>query len=215
MIGKIAGVIIVISVVFGIVTGRGEALGAASLDGAASAVSLTIALIGMMCLWCGVLQVLREAGAIRAITKMIRPILKLFFPEASKHDDISEDIAANIAANMLGVGNAATPLALSAMEKLQRINPEPERASADMITLAVLNTSSVSLVPSTILTLMRAAGASDPFAVVLPIWITSFTCAFVSLVLSRIAAFSFQYRRKSLKENRWTREKREKSYEAS
>ena len=99
MIGKIAGVIIVVSVVFGISTGRGEALGSAALDGAASAVSLTVALIGMMCLWCGILQVLREAGAIRVVTKLIRPVLKAFFPEASRHEDISEDIAANIAAN--------------------------------------------------------------------------------------------------------------------
>jgi len=211
MIGKIAGVIIVISVAFGVALGRGEALGEAALDGAASAVNLTIALVGMMCLWCGILQVLREAGAIRAVTKVIRPILRVFFSEASRHDDISEDIAANIAANMLGVGNAATPLALSAMKKLQAINPTPEMASADMITLAVLNTSSVSLVPSTILTLLRAAGASDPFAVILPIWITSFTCALVSLILCRIAAASFKTRTgKAIPER-----KRKKVYEAS
>jgi spore maturation protein A len=190
MIGKIAGVIIAISVFFGVATGRGEMLGEAALDGAANAISLTVTLVGMMCLWCGILKVLREAGTIGMLTKITDPLLKMFFPEASKHKEISEDIAANIAANMLGVGNAATPLALSAMQKLQEINPDPNRASEDMITLAVLNTSSVSLVPSTVLAILRAAGASDPFSVVLPIWLTSFTCALVSLVLCRIAAFS-------------------------
>ena len=82
MIGKIAGVIIVISVMFGVATGRGAALGEAALDGAASAISLTIALVGMMCLWCGLMEVLREAGVIRRLSRLLAPLLRLFFPIA-------------------------------------------------------------------------------------------------------------------------------------
>lgn len=189
MLGKIAGVIIAISVFFSIACGKLEALGTAVLDGASDAVGLTLSLIGMMCLWCGILHVLEDAGIIRAISKAVSPILKIFFPQAAKYDGISGDIAANIAANLLGVGNAATPAALSAMKKLQEINPDPDSASEDMITLAVMNTSSVSLVPSTVLTILRSAGSQNPFAIVLPIWLTSFTCALLSLVLCRTAAF--------------------------
>jgi spore maturation protein A len=186
MLGRIVGVIAILAVFFAIVCGNLTALAPAVLDGAADAVTLTVSLTGMMCLWCGVLRVLKEAGAIRALTRMTRPLLRLFFPQAAKHPDIAEDVAANLAANLLGVGNAATPLALSAMKKLKSVSKEGDRASPDMITLAVMNTASFSLVPSTVLTLLRSAGATDPFAVVLPIWITSSLTALLALTLSRL-----------------------------
>ena len=186
MLGRIVGVIAILAVFFAIVCGNLTALAPAVLDGASDAVTLTVSLTGMMCLWCGVLRVLKEAGAIRALTRMIKPLLRLFFPQAAKYPDIAEDVAANLAANLLGVGNAATPLALSAMKKLKAVSEEGERASPDMITLAVMNTASFSLVPSTVLTLLRSAGASDPFAVVLPIWITSSLTALLALALGRL-----------------------------
>lgn len=196
MLGKIFGIITVVSVFVGIVCGRVGELGNAVLDGASDAVTLTLSLLGMMCLWCGILNLLKEAGVIRALTRLISPLLKLFFPDAYKSGVGCEEISANIAANLLGVGNAATPMALSAMQKLDTINPEPGKASPDMITLAVLNTSSVSLIPSTILTLLRGAGAADPFSVIIPIWMTSLTCALLSLVLCRVAGAAEEHRRK-------------------
>ena len=186
MLGRIVGVIAILAVFFAIVCGNMTALAPAVLDGASDAVTLTVSLTGMMCLWCGVLRVLKEAGAIRALTRMIKPLLRLFFPQAAKYPDIAEDVAANLAANLLGVGNAATPLALSAMKKLKAVSEEGERASPDMITLAVMNTASFSLVPSTVLTLLRSAGASDPFAVVLPIWVTSSLTALLALTFGRL-----------------------------
>ncbi len=188
MLGKIAGIIVVISSFFAIASGNVDKLAESIISGAGDAVSLTLALVGMMCLWCGILQVLKEAGVIKMLTKIIRPMIKIFFPSANKYGEAAEDIAANIAANMLGVGNAATPLALSAMEKLQRINPNPDTASADMITLAVLNTASFSIVPSTVITLMKSGGSSNPFAIIVPIWITSISCSLMALILCRLAA---------------------------
>ena len=96
-----------------------------------------------------------------------------------------EEICANLAANLLGVGNAATPMALRALEKMQKNNPQKDVATGDMITLTVLNTCSVTLIPSTLLALRRAAGASRPFEVVLPIWICSALCATLALLLCR------------------------------
>ncbi len=185
MLGKIFGIICIVSVFFGIACGNTGQLGSAVIDGASSAVTLTLALLGMMCLWSGILNVLKEAGAIKKLTVLMTPILKFFFPDAYKSGVGSEEIAANVAANLLGVGNAATPLALSAMKKLQLQNPTPEIASRDMITLAVLNTSSVSLIPSTVITLLRSSGSENPFDIIIPIWITSFTCAAMALILCR------------------------------
>lgn len=185
MLGKIFGSVTLLSLLIALLTGNTEALGNAILDGASDAVTLTISLAGVMCLWCGVMEVLREAGLITLLARLIRPFLRLFFPDSCGEGQGAEEIAANVAANLLGLGNAATPLALSALEKMQRRNPHPDRPSNDMVTLAVMNTAPVNLLPATILSLRRAAGSSDPFSVVAPIWLVSFFCWIAALSLSR------------------------------
>ena len=189
MIGKVFGVMCIISISFGAYSGRMAEIGGAVFEGAEAAISLTISLLGIMCLWSGIMQVLRDAGAIRLLSKLISPIIRLFFPDVYKSGEGSEEISACIGANLLGIGNAATPLALSAIKKLHSDNirrgGDPAAASRDMITLAVLNTSSANLLPTTIIGLRRIGGASDPFSVVLPIWICSLSCAFFALFLCR------------------------------
>ncbi len=188
MLGKVFGIICVISFIFAAAAGNIPELGNAVLDGAAGAVKLTISLTGIMCLWCGIMQVLTDAGLIKRLSKLLSPFLRFFFPTAYRTGRGAEEIAANISANLLGVGNAATPLAIRAMQKMQEDNPDPVRASDDMITLAVLNTASVSVIPSTIIALRRAAGAAEPYSVVIPVWITSVACATLALLLTRAAA---------------------------
>ncbi len=189
MIGKIFGGMCIISISYGAYSGRLTEISGAVFEGAEAAVSLTFSLLGIMCLWCGVLQVLRDAGAIKLLSKLISPVIRLFFPDAYASGEGSEEISACIGANLLGIGNAATPLALSAIKKLHgdsiRRGGDPSTASRDMITLSVLNTASANLLPTTIIGLRRIAGASDPFAVVLPIWICSVSCAFFALFLCR------------------------------
>lgn len=195
MLGKIFGILTVTSLLFGIATGNAEALGNAILDGASDAVSLTLSLAGAMCLWCGVMRVLQEAGAITRLARLMRPFLRLFFPNSAKEGEGAEEIASNIAANLLGMGNAATPFALAALENMQKRNPHPEAPTNDMVTLAVMNTASVNLLPTTILTLRRSAGAQDPFSVLIPIWITSVVCCLSALILSRAAGSLSQSRK--------------------
>ncbi len=189
MIGKVFGAMCIISISYGAYSGRLAEIGGAVFEGAESAISLTISLLGIMCLWCGIMQVLRDAGAIRVLSKILSPITRLFFPDAYKSGEGKEEISACIGANLLGIGNAATPLALSAIKKLHsdsiRRGADPNVASRDMITLAVLNTASVNFLPTTIIGLRRIAGASSPFSVVLPIWICSLCCAFLALLVCR------------------------------
>ena len=186
MLGKIFGILCIFSVVFGIWNGYSAELGGAVLDGAANAVQVTLSLCGMMCLWCGMMEVLTEAGAIRKLSRLLRPLLRHIFPQASETGEGLEEISANISANLLGIGNAATPFALRAMEKLQKHNPSPHRASAEQITLAVLNTAGFSLIPANLLALRRAAGSDRPYAVMIPVWIVSLTCATLAVLLTCI-----------------------------
>ena len=185
MLGKVFGVMVLVSLGFGICNGVGEDMAVAVLEGASSAVKLTLSLGGSMCLFCGVMRVLEEAGAVRWLARLLRRPLAFFFPDTVSHGEGLEEICASFAANLLGVGNAATPMALAALEKMQKHNPNPDTATGDMITLTVLNTCSVSLIPSTLLALRREAGASDPFSVLLPIWICSACCALLALLITR------------------------------
>ncbi len=188
MLGKIFGVFCLVALIFGVCNGRADALGVAILDGASAAVNLTLSLCGMTCFWCGILEVLRETGAIRRLSQLLRPLLRLIFPNACKTGEGVEEIAANISANLLGIGNAATPMALAAMEQLQKHNPHPDRASPEQITLAVMNTASITLIPANLLALRRAANSAEPYTVLLPVWAVSFSCAVLSVLLTR--AFS-------------------------
>lgn len=186
MIGKIFGGVCLFAAVFGICNGRGAAVANAIPDGAAGAVELLLSLGGMMCLWCGVMEVLRRAGAIRALSRLLSPFLRLFFPRAFATGEGAEEIAATVSANLLGIGNAATPFAVRAMEEMQKHNPHPDRADGEQVTLAVLGTASLSLVPANLLALRRAAGSENAFAILIPVWVTSLLSSLLALLLTSI-----------------------------
>ena len=186
MLGKIFGILSLIALCFGVFGGNAEALGNSVADGAAKALDVTLSLCGMMCLWCGMMRVLSEAGLIRKLSRLLSPILRVCFPKAYKTGEGIEEISANISANLLGIGNAATPFAIRAMEQMQKHNPSPQKADDEQITLAVLNTASVTLVPANLLALRRAAGSERPFAIMIPVWITSLLCAAIAILLTTL-----------------------------
>ena len=186
MLGTIFALLCIIATVGGIFLGNGSALGGAVLDGASGAVSLTLSLCGMMSLWCGVMRVLADAGAIRRLSRLLRPLLRLLFPDAARRGEGLEEISGSVSANLLGIGNASTPLGLAAMKRLQASNPTPHIASRDMITLAVMNTAGLNLLPTTILALRRGAGSENPYTVLLPIWVSSLATCTLALLLCRL-----------------------------
>ncbi len=184
MIGKYIFVIILLSFTFAVTGRRMASLSSAVLSGAAGAVELVISLTGMMCLWCGILEVLRDAGAVRKLSKLLSPFMRFAFP--SVHGKKTEEtVCAAIAANILGIGNAATPLAVRAMNELDLMNPEPARASQDMICFAVLGTAPFSLMPTTVVTLLASFGHASPFSVIPPVWISSAVTFLFALLLCR------------------------------
>jgi spore maturation protein A len=171
--GKIFSVICILSILCALLTGNIHNLSPAIFEGAARAVDLSIGLLSVMCLYSGLLEVLRTAGAIKLLSRLISPLLKLLFPTAYKTGNGIDECSANIAANILGIGNAATPFALSAMAKMQKDNTQKTTASDDMITLAVINSSPVSILPVTLITLRTLAGSVSPEKIIMPIWICS------------------------------------------
>ena len=147
-----------IAVIVGILTGNIDAVTQAAIDMAKTAVEIAISLIGIMALWLGTMKIAEESGLIRIIARAIRPITIRLFPEVPEDHPAIGSIILNMAANLLGLGNAATPLGLKAMEELQELNPEKDTATNAMCTFLAINTSSVQLIlPATVVALMGAA----------------------------------------------------------
>ena len=147
-----------IAVIVGILTGNIDAVTQAAINMAKTAVEIAIGLIGIMALWLGTMKIAEESGLIRIIARAIRPITIRLFPEVPEDHPAIGSIILNMAANLLGLGNAATPLGLKAMEELQELNPEKDTATNAMCTFLAINTSSVQLIlPATVVALMGAA----------------------------------------------------------
>ncbi len=147
-----------IAVIVGILTDNIDAVTQAAIDMAKTAVEIAIGLIGIMALWLGTMKIAEESGLIRIIARAIRPITIRLFPDVPEDHPAIGSIILNMAANLLGLGNAATPLGLKAMEELQDLNPEKETATNAMCTFLAINTSSVQLIlPATVVALMGAA----------------------------------------------------------
>ena len=188
---KIFSIISLISLIFALFTGNLSNLAGAILDGSSKAVTLTIGLIGVMGLWSGVMRVLDDIGVCRIIAKLISPILKLVFPTSFKKGIAIHEIASNISANMLGLGNAATPMGIKAMEAMRDANGNSDTASDDMVTFVVMNTCALSLMPTTLIALRRAAGSENPFSILIPVWICSGVCTVVAVIFAKtFAVFS-------------------------
>lgn len=189
MLGKCFSVICLVSVIFAVSSGNITALAPAALEGAADAVRLVISLAGMMTFWSGVLSVLEDCGAIKALSRIISPLMKIAFPNAWKTGVGKNEITASVSANILGLGNAATPLAISAISKMQEENEDKSRATNDMMTLAVLGSCSFSLFPTTIITMLVSGGAAKPFSVIVPVWICSAASAMLGILLCRLSGW--------------------------
>jgi spore maturation protein A len=185
MLGKCFSVLCIISFAFSVFTGNMKNLCDSILSGASKSVTICISLIGIMALWNGIMAVLKKAGVIKRLSKLLKPLLKKIFPYSFKNDIATEEITACISANLLGVSNAATPLAINAINKMQN-KRKSTVASNDMITLAVLGCASFSLVPTTILALRASYGASITYEIIFPVWICSASCALLGIILCRI-----------------------------
>lgn len=179
---RMAGLFMVLSFFFALITGNMATLSEAALLGAGKAVTVTLSLLGMMCLWGGLMRVAEEAGLLRWLTRLLSPLLRRVFPDAAKRGKGLEEISAALAANILGIGNAATPLSLSAMKAL---NDGSDRATDDMVTFTVLSTAFPSLFPTTVMTLRSAAGSLSPMDILPAVWICSSVLAIVAVLLAR------------------------------
>ena len=159
------------ALVCGAVNGRLDAVTAAALEGAGAAVELVLTMAGAMCLWCGVMEVMRRCGLLCGLERILRPLLGRLFPEAARQPETMEKIAANVSANLLGLGNAATPLGIQAVRRMRQ--GEDDHATDEMCLLIVCNTASIQLIPTTVAAVRSGAGCATPFDILPAVWLAS------------------------------------------
>lgn len=184
-----------IAVIVGILTGNIDAVTKAAIDMAKTAVEIAIGLIGIMALWLGTMKIAEESGLIRIIARAIRPITIRLFPDVPEDHPAIGSIILNMAANLLGLGNAATPLGLKAMEELQELNPEKDTATNAMCTFLAINTSSVQLIlPATVVALMGAAANQIFITTILATGLSTITAIITVRFLEKLKRFEMPTR---------------------
>lgn len=183
MLNYLWGFMIIIGVIVGAFTGRIDDVSTATLNSAKEAILLCITMLGFTALWTGVMQVAKSAGIIDALTKVINPILKLLFPDIPDKHPAKEYIASNMIANFLGLGWAATPMGLKAMQELKKLNGGKEIASCDMCTFLIINISSLQLIPVNIIAYRTQYGSVNPTEIL--------GAAFVATSVSTLAGILF------------------------
>ena len=164
-------VMVAASVVCGLATGRMEAVSAAAMEGAASAIQLSLSMAGVLCLWSGVMEVMSQCDLSTLLAKAFRPLLRRLLPRASRDSETLAALTANVSANLLGLGNAATPLGIRAARRMAE--GCGGIASNELCLLVVLNTASIQLLPTTIASVRSAAGSASPFDILPAVWISS------------------------------------------
>ena len=186
MINYIWFIMIFFGVLVGVFTGNGETISKAIINSADSTVNMVVGLVGIMCFWCGVMKVAEKSGLTDKLAKVLRPILKLIFKEAAKDEKALGAIVMNITANMMGLGNAATPFGIKAMQEMDRLNKEKGVASNDMSLFLVLNAACIQFIPSTVISIRAASGSDNPGAIILPALLASTVAAITGVILCKI-----------------------------
>ena len=187
LMGLIWTVMIVVSVLFGCLNGTVGQVQQAALEGAHAAIELCIVIGGAVCLWRAVMELMRASGLAEALSHALRPILRRLFPESARHEAVLQPLSANVSANQLGLGNAATPMGMRAAQEMARLAP-PGEASNELCRLVVLNTASIQLLPVTIAAVREAAGAAVPFDILPAVWVTSLCSVTVGLLTGKCLA---------------------------
>ncbi len=175
---------VALSILCGLAAGRGPEVAAAAAEGAAAAVELSLSIAGMLCLWTGVMEVMRQSGLAGQLSRLLAPLLRRLFPQAAGDRRTMDAISANVSANLLGLGNAATPLGLEAARGLARSSPGT--ASDGLCMLVVCNTASIQLIPTTVASVRAAQGCQTPFDILPAVWLASAMSVGVGILACKV-----------------------------
>ncbi len=186
MINIIWFFLLIFGVVFGLATGKGDIISKSIIDSTESSVQLLIGLIGMMCLWSGVMKIAQRSGITEKLAKLLKPLLNLLFKDVSKNENAMGSILLNLTSNMLGLSNAATPFGIKAMEELQKVNPDKDTATNDMALFLVINAACIQIIPTSIISMRAACGSQNPGSIIIPAAIATGIAAIMGIIYCKV-----------------------------
>ena len=184
--GRIWTAMAVLAVVCGLATGRMDAVGTALLEGAGAAVELSLSMLGALCLWSGILEVMSRAGLSAGLTRLLRPLLRRLYPDFADDRAVMDAVSANLSANLLGLGSAATPSGLRAAKRLRELSDRKGVPPHGVFLLIVLNTASLQLLPTTVAAVRAGLGAAQPYDILPAVWLSSAVSVTVGMVAARL-----------------------------
>lgn len=186
MLNLLWPIFIIISYVYAIFSGNVESINNEIFSSTSSAVQLSITLLGTMCLWSGLMNIVSHTSLIKKLTRLLKPLIRFLFPELENNTKINEEISMNMIANILGLGNAATPMGLKAMESMQEENKNKDTVSNSMAMFIILNTASLQLIPTTVIAIRSSLGSENPTQIIFMVWISTIIAAVAGIVSTKL-----------------------------
>jgi len=186
MLNIIWPIFIIISFIYAIYTGKANEVNAGIFESASEAVQLSITLLGTICLWNGIMEIVKNTSLMKKLSIMLEPFIKFLFPALKKNEKAKEEISMNMIANILGLGNAATPLGITAMQTMQKENKKKDTLSNSMAMLIVLNTASLQLIPTNVIAIRTSLNSNNPTGIIFQVWIATIAAAMVGIIATKI-----------------------------
>ena len=186
MLNKIWPFFIIISFVYSIYSGNIFKINSAVFSSAEQTVNLCLTLLGTICLWNGIMKIAVKTSLIEKLTKFLKPLISFIFPEIKNDKKISKEISMNMVANILGLGNASTPLGLKAMKSMQEENEDKSRLSNSMAMFILVNTASLQIIPTSVISIRSSLGSVEPTKIILAVWVATITAFLTAIIAGKI-----------------------------
>lgn len=179
-------IFIILSIVYALLSGKVNEINDGIFKSISDAVELSITFLGTISLWNGIMEIIKRTTLINKLTNFLKPFINFLFPDLKKNETAKQEISMNMIANILGLGNAATPLGLKAMKTMQKDNTKKDTLSNAMMMFIVINTASIQIIPTNVISIRTSLNSENPTAIIVPVWIATIIAAVVGILLTKI-----------------------------
>ncbi len=186
MLNIVWPIFIIISIIYAIFTGRVEQINSSIFESTSTAVEVAITFFGTITLWSGIMKIAQKTTLIEGLTKLLSPVIRILFPKIEKNDPVYKEISMNMVANILGLGNAATPLGIKAMKTMQKNNTNKSVLTDEMAMFIVINTASIQLIPTTVIAIRESLKSQNSTMIIVPVWIATISAAITGIIMAKI-----------------------------
>lgn len=186
MLNKIWPFFIIISIIYSIYSGNIFNINNAIFNSAEQTVNLCLTMFGTLCLWNGIMKIAIKTSLLDKLSKLLKPIISFIFPEIKNNEKISKEISMNMVANILGLGNAATPLGLKAMESMQKVNENKSKLSNSMAMFILINTASLQIIPTTVIAIRSSLNSENPTKIIFAVWVATIMAFATAIIIGKI-----------------------------